>query len=263
VVKPIAQSKQSEYFISDKVLNYEITDEVPVSSSEIQDFDLENSRIVQAAFHLLRQTSICNKTLHILDQHIVEGTSIRPPCRFETFHIRHQNRNDVTVILDIAHNPPALKLLIYKLRKTFTDSMKFRFVVGLSSDKDIREFGNLLVTQGLKSNTSKQIHLVEAASNPRAATMENLFSICPSLRDVTYNRSDEDNSIHAQVQSALTLASVREEIVVVCGTVFIMSEVRQALGLNEPCDSKYITSAFGFNYTNVQENFADPIPSTK
>lgn len=262
MVKQVAQSKQSEYFISDQVLNYEITDEVHVSSSEIQDFDLENSRIAQAAFHLLRQTSIRDETLHISEQHIVEGTSIRPPCRFETFHIRHHNRNDVTVILDIAHNPPALKLLIYKLHKTFPYK-QFRFVVGLSSDKDIMEFGNILVTEGLKNNTSEQIHLVEAASNPRAATMEKVFSVCPALRDVTYNRCDEDKSIHAQVQSALTLASVREEIVVVCGTVFIMSDVRQALGLNEPCDSKYITSAFGFNYTNIQENFADPIPSIK
>ncbi len=259
MVRPIAQSKQSEYYVSDKGF-HEITDEFQVGSSEIQDFDLENTRIAQAAFHLLRNTSIRGKTLYVSDQNIAEGTSIRPPCRFEVFHIRHQNKNDVTVILDIAHNPPALKLLIYKLHRTFPDK-KFRFVVGISSDKDIMEFGNVLVSRGLKSNATEQIHLVEAASNPRAATIEKVFLACPSLRDVTYSGCDEDKSLHAQLQSALTLASAREEIVVVCGTVFIMSEVRQALGLDEPCDSKYITSAFGFNYTNIQENFADPMSS--
>jgi dihydrofolate synthase/folylpolyglutamate synthase len=223
---------------------------------------LENSRIAKAAFHLLRKNKLTNKDVIVSDQHILEGTSIRPPCRFETFQITHaQQGNDVTVILDIAHNPPALQLLISKLKKTFP-SKEFRFVVGLSNDKDIAEFGNILVSEGVNGRKSDQIHLVEASSNPRAATIEKVLNACPALCNVVNKSCDADKSVQAQVQCALSVASFRGEIVVVCGTVFIMSEARHALGLDEPCDSKYITSAVGFNYTNIQENFVDTKPST-
>jgi dihydrofolate synthase/folylpolyglutamate synthase len=260
VIKTIAQSKQSEYFISDNVLSSTIQDDSCTISQKLSDnlsdeslektddFDVENSRIAKAAVHLLRKAKVNNKDIFVSDQHIREGTSIRPPCRFETFQIKtlHQG-NEVTVVLDIAHNPPALKVLISKLKKTFPDK-EFRFVIGISSDKDIKEFGNILLSEGLNSNKkSDQIHLVEAASNHKAATVEKVLRACPALCDVINKSDGADKSVHAEVQSALTIASLRGEVIVICGTVFIMSDVRQALGLNEPRDSKYITSAFELN----------------
>ena len=55
----------------------------------------------------------------------------------------------------------------------------------------------------------------------------------------------KDRSITAQVKLALMLAEKNNEILVVCGSVFLMAEAREALGIQEPRDSKLITSVAG------------------
>lgn len=266
VVRKIAQSKQSEYFVSDDILNGEIQNDtnekccssektnlvVSTPETPVHDFDVENSRIAQAAFHLLRRTALTKLNMYVSDQNIIKGTSIRPPCRFEIFQIKpYLQQNDVTVILDVAHNPPALKLLMHKLKTNFPDKL-FRFVVGLSKDKNLMEFGSILVSEGIQNSRGEDglIHLVEAACNPKAATVDQILVACPALDGgVTYRNTNCDGdctaSVHAQIQLALHLASLRGEVVVICGTVFIMSDARRALNIKEPHDSKYITSAFG------------------
>jgi len=47
---------------------------------------------------------------------------------------------------------------------------------------------------------------------------------------------------------------------VVCGSVFIMSEAREAIGFEEPRDSDYISEVAGINFKNTQENFANSDP---
>jgi dihydrofolate synthase/folylpolyglutamate synthase len=259
VVQTIAQGKQSEYFVSDAVLKNDSDEKfcssqkstlVAKSEKSEHDFDVENSCIARAAFHLLRKAALTKFDMYVSDQNIIEGTSIRPPCRFEVFQIEHQHPqgNDVTVILDVAHNPPALKLLIHKLKSNFPNK-EFRFVVGLSNDKNILEFGSILMSEGVQKNQREEglIHLVEAAYNPKAATIDQILSACPALGHVTYSNAGSDEectaSVYGQIQLALRLASLRGEVVVICGTVFIMSDARQALGIDEPRDSKYITSA--------------------
>jgi dihydrofolate synthase/folylpolyglutamate synthase len=258
VVQTIAQAKQSEYFVSDVVLKNDTNEKLCSSQKSTlaaksekseHDFDVENSRIARAAFHLLRRSALTKFHMYISDQNIIEGTSIRPPCRFEVCQIKHPPQGyDVTVILDVAHNPPALKLLIHKLKMNFPNK-EFRFVVGLSSDKNILEFGNILLSEGVQNNRREEglIHLVEAACNPKAARIDRILTACPALGHVTYSNTDSDGecsvSVYGQIQLALRLASLRGEVVVICGTVFIMSDARQALGIDEPRDSKYITSA--------------------
>jgi dihydrofolate synthase / folylpolyglutamate synthase len=51
------------------------------------------------------------------------------------------------------------------------------------------------------------------------------------------------------------------EVVLVCGTFFIMGEARQALGLHEPMDSKVIAEVAGAHFRASQEAFA-ALPKT-
>jgi hypothetical protein len=53
----------------------------------------------------------------------------------------------------------------------------------------------------------------------------------------------------------------RPETVVVCGTFFIMGEVREALGLDEPQDSAVIAEVAGAQFAAAQELFEN-VPSS-
>ena len=55
----------------------------------------------------------------------------------------------------------------------------------------------------------------------------------------------------------MTMAKEKEEILVVCGSVFIMAEAREALGFDEPRDSEYIAEMAGAGVKHGQENFGN------
>ena len=69
--------------------------------------------------------------------------------------------------------------------------------------------------------------------------------------------------LRVQIASALALAAEGGEMVVVCGSVFLMAEAREALGYDEPRDSEYIAEVAGANLRYGQENFADTDPDAK
>uniref|UniRef100_A0A7S1DZI5 Uncharacterized protein n=1 Tax=Thalassionema nitzschioides TaxID=33649 RepID=A0A7S1DZI5_9STRA len=100
------------------------------------------------------------------------------------------------------------------------------------------------------------IHLVEAY-HARAAKIEAIIEACPILKDSRW--SVEDRSITFQIKSALELARNTDEVVVVCGSVFLMAEAREALGFDEPRDSKYISEVAGAHLRHGQEVFANSI----
>jgi hypothetical protein len=47
------------------------------------------------------------------------------------------------------------------------------------------------------------------------------------------------------------------DILVVCGSVFLMAEAREALGFDEPRDSPYIAELAGAGVRHGQENFGN------
>jgi len=220
--------------------------------------------------------------------HIYCGTKVRPPCRFEMVHVTMNSNSGeiiaptmnrtqsityiedivpesnhnmtgsntdqtiVTAILDVAHNPPAMVHLASKLQETFPDKPK-RFVAGFSSDKDLRQCTQTLLN--VCENDVNRIHLIKA-SHPRAATLQAILEAAPELQKGKYaNPNADDMSITAQLKTALKIASKQNEILVICGSVFIMAEAREALGFDEPKDSEYIAEVAGSNLKHGQENF--------
>lgn len=230
------------------------------------DYDLENAQIARAAILLLQRTHPELATLS--EDAIMLGTSERPPCRFELFH--HPTMN-VPIILDVAHNPPAMEYLVCKLKSTYPLA-RFRVVVGMSSDKDLRLVS--LALKRLVNDDIRRVHLVQAA-HPRAANLEQVWAADPDLQQAHYNVADR--SLTHQLSVALHLATAKEpeasasetaplisydEIVVVCGSVFLMSETREALLLEEPRDSPYIAELAGAGVRHGQENFGNSTVST-
>jgi dihydrofolate synthase/folylpolyglutamate synthase len=219
---------------------------VSKETAEITDYDLENQEIAKASLVLLKKSHPEVMKALTADQ-IHNGTSIRPPCRFEQIL-----QNGTTIILDVAHNPPAMEYLVRKLETTFPGS-SFRFVSGMSSDKDLGQCSRSLLS--IVGNDASRIHLVEAA-HPRAAKLEAILQAEPSLESsARYNM--ENRSITLQVEQALDLAKQNSEILVVCGSVFLMAEAREALGFDEPRDSDYIAEMAGAGFRHGQENFGN------
>jgi dihydrofolate synthase/folylpolyglutamate synthase len=154
------------------------------------------------------------------------------------------------VILDVAHNPPAMQYMARKLRRTYPDE-KIRVVVGMSSDKDMRLCGEALL-EAVQGNQSR-IHLAEAA-HPRAATLE---AILDATGLVGARHDLERRSVTDQMADAMRLARRNGDLLVVCGSVFLMAEAREALGIDEPRDSACIAEVAGAGFRHSQENFGN------
>ena len=63
-----------------------------------------------------------------------------------------------------------------------------------------------------------------------------------------------DESVAAGVHAALKHAS-SDEVVLIAGSVFIMSDAREALGFDEPRDSPIIREVAGKHLKSSQESF--------
>jgi len=218
------------------------------SNDDPADYDKENQEIAKAALVLLEQSHPQFFGKDLTSDEIEQFTSIRPPCRFETLE-----KEGTTVILDVAHNPSAMEYLVYKLKTTYPDR-PFRFVAGMSSDKDLGQCARSLLSTTQES--SRNIHLVQAA-HPRAASLEHILEAESTLEKAAHYDFD-DRSITKQVLNALELSKENEgEILVVCGSVFLMAETREALGIDEPRDSDYIIEMAGAGIRHTQENFGN------
>lgn len=161
-------------------------------------YDEENSAIAELALSLL--------PIKLDPEAVRQGISVRPSCRFERIG---------DVIFDVAHNPEAIFYLLQALH-TLLPERKFRFLVGFSKDK---EYGACLE---LIAPVATHIHFVQA-DTPRAATVEELRE---ALKNEDPAFSSVSSSVPEGVEEALKLSSALGEVLVVCGSFYIMSEAR-------------------------------------
>ena len=233
------EKKASRFYECDDVLGKEESQDDTTTS--FVDYDAENSRISTAALTILQNIwKEDGSSKQISSELINEGVKVMPSCRFEEVNINNSltNNTSVTVILDVAHNPQALEYLIAKLHTNYP-SLPLRIIVGFSADKDVQSCSNILLKN--VSHPSK-IHLVESP-NPRAAAISSILKANPTLKECHYNECNngkDASSISHQVNEALKLAADNDELLVICGSFFIMADARKELGIEEPRDSENI-----------------------
>ncbi|MEI8124702.1 MAG: folylpolyglutamate synthase/dihydrofolate synthase family protein [Parachlamydiaceae bacterium] len=165
--------------------------------------------------------AVAGKALEILNvdkEAITEGLQATPPCRLEVID---------KVILDAAHNPDGFYHMLQATKLRFPHQ-KLRLVVGLSSNKDIEGCFNIVKGEAI------HFYLVEANSS-RAVPTETMKEILIKL-EVEPALITSGKSIAETMNLAIDEANKAGDIVVVCGTFFILHEVRQALGFNPPED---------------------------
>ncbi|OWZ14488.1 Folylpolyglutamate synthase [Phytophthora megakarya] len=249
---------------------------VPLQADFGEDYNAENTAIAHEAcvqlnaLHNLQTSSASepkNLCVDLTNKRVNAALESRPPCRFQVLHMIRPNSKErkVTVVLDVAHNPQAVDKLVGLLRKQFTDK-RFRFVCGFSADKAINKVLDKItsVIHGSNSDESDEelrtrIHLVKA-NHPRGASLEeiNLALTNGTAEGKEVHGYDTISTIKEGVNAALVAsrASSDDEVVVVCGSVFVMAEARQALGLKEPTDSTALNAVVGLHMSTPERRLA-------
>jgi dihydrofolate synthase / folylpolyglutamate synthase len=182
-------------------------------------FEVENLAIATRAIELLGFSSKeCEK-----------GLAVLPPCRFE--HVGYKIRDTYSdlhdCILDVGHNPDAIKRLNLRLKTTFPN-IPLHVVYGASSDKDIKGCLKELLPH------VERMTFVQA-DNSRAENVETLLKIGESLsKSCIYETA---SSINSGVLQAIQRANERRGVLVICGSFFIMAAARKALGFQEEQES--------------------------
>lgn len=183
-------------------------------------YDEENTAIAELSLeHLASYFPGSGNT--ITAESIQEGLQVRPPCRFEKLN---------GALLDVAHNPDAIFSLLQALH-TFFPNRKFRFLVGFSKDK---EYDRCLA---LIADVATHIHLVQA-NLARAASIEELQS---ALSGEDPHLFSPHSSIEEGVHIAYTEALSQEEILVICGSFYIMADAKRVL-MTQPCKNLWDVS---------------------
>ncbi len=178
-------------------------------------FEEENRLIARTALDYLAPR------FHLPTEAITQGLEGKQPCRFEVL------QGTPLVILDVAHNPDGLQHLFQMLKHHYPFH-SLRLLFGLSKSKDLKGCLQLIAAHG------SHFHLVEA-SNGRGASTHDLYAGLNEL-SIECNRLFIHESISKGVEQAQLEARQQGQILVICGSFFIMAQARQALGLIEPSD---------------------------
>lgn len=175
------------------------------------DFDAENCAIASAALTHLAQN-------RAIDPNAIEqGLLCRPPCRFERVP------NTIPeIVLDVGHNPNA----ILRLKETFQQHFPDRtchIVCGFSKDKDVSACLEIL------ASWATDLGFIQA-NHERAMPLSMLNQLAQGIPSKSFP------SIKRALEWTCDRAAVMGGVVLVCGSFFIMSEVRACLGYREPRD---------------------------
>jgi dihydrofolate synthase/folylpolyglutamate synthase len=164
-------------------------------------FDIENQEVARKALEILEVSSAS----------IQKGLLAVPDGRFQV--VSHEQ---VTVIIDVAHNPDGISKLLQRVKLIYGEK-PITVVCGFSEDKDVGSCMRLL-----KEHVNAIFCL--QADSPRAIAAKELAQLAQS--DFFYEEISEG------IEAACHYAKKNEQIVLICGSFFIMREVKIKLGLN-------------------------------
>lgn len=300
-------TKPSGAFTTTTTTTITTTTDTPGTSSFVFDPDRLCSQLALASMCLLRlypsscainepRQALFRNHINIHDEKMLDLLfNARLPCRFEEFYVTKELVNsedgrelidvvapysgstanvrvNVKVVLDVAHNTPALSALMKKLNMKFGSRM--RVVMGMSRGKGTQECLDI-VTQYV---TADRIDFIQS-DNKRALSPQELYAAAGNS-DGFKRRMDANTAVGTGVEGHVfnmvggdvvasnfeathhTLQTVINEIIqssvhnkdqplgaidgdsdvcsevlVVCGTLYAMPHVRRSLGIREPNDA--------------------------
>jgi dihydrofolate synthase/folylpolyglutamate synthase len=179
---------------------------VPPPDSE--SYSVENQNIAKEALKIL------SKKFNLTEQAIDQGLKKEQPCRFECVQLAKHP----LFIFDVAHNIDGFIRLTKRLQESYPDH-NYHLLFGISKDKEYAECIQCI------TEMAKTIHLVTPAYGRglEANKLKEAFEAI-SYRHVTAYATLEET-----MKNLLENLDSSQDIVVVCGTFYIMQTVRDWL----------------------------------
>ncbi|NGX43915.1 MAG: Bifunctional protein FolC [Candidatus Anoxychlamydiales bacterium] len=171
-------------------------------------YDEENSSIALKALEVFSLKYPLKKSA------IKKALKIRPEARFEIF----KTFGPKAIIFDVAHNLDAFKEL-KKAIKLFFPNNKVRVVLGFSKQKDTLGCLKLLKT------FSSFIHVTEVMSFKSLPKEE----IQKGLLKINFKKFKIEKNINIAALDAKNLAIKNKEILLICGSFYILDEIKKQL----------------------------------
>ena len=156
-----------------------------------------------------------------------QGLEALPPCRMQEIP-----GFKIPILLDVAHNSDGLRFLFESLSVRYEKRL-WQVICGLSANKDLGTCLKIL------QENSAFLHLVQA-EHERAAP---LSSLTPYLTP--------PYQLHNTIQKALQVALQGTYPLLICGSFFLMADVREALSLPYPRDPIALHEKMGAPKTSI------------
>lgn len=207
-------------------------------------FDAENSETARVILQMMRAEKGFEK---ISDDSMRVGLAHRPPCRFQRVRAPVEGFADkVEVVIDAAHNEMGMRELRSSVQRLAAREQKsVRYVLGISADKCATKALSALLGDDERDSSSNYperttLHFAQSQHN-RAAPAGLLRDTATRylgasqrtnivLANETTNNGECD-TVHAVLARALECAASNDEILVVCGSLYMMQEVSDAIDI--------------------------------
>lgn len=163
-------------------------------------YEMENRSIAKKALTVLR------KHYPLTDEQIDNGVRVTPPCRFQ--EVPYEGK---ILLFDVAHNPDALKHLIKGIDLRYPRK-EVQFIFGMAHDKAHRDCIEVIKAKG------KGIHLPKV-DHGRLADPKVLYP---------FFEGHDNTHLYDSVSLALQAALKTDDLIVVCGSVYIMESVLES-----------------------------------
>lgn len=227
-----------------------------LKKEDLFDFDAENKEITKYSINVLKKhyPELFNK---ITNETIQYGLQHQQPCRREdvfaklgkenTLHFINTNFNrkinpETTekinkIILDVGHNQHGLDKLLSSLREKYPKCY-FRIICGFSANKDKNEIIKTICSYADK------VYII-SPDHPRATKYKDLQKIIKDyLVNFNYDKNMIDDNKHQGNVTRNIIKAIedcissenKEEIIVICGSFFLMGEARKTFGYADELD---------------------------
>lgn len=179
-------------------------------------FDEENSALALISLNYLKSR------FALKEEALIEGIRQRPFCRFEVFSFKEEGFPKY-IIFDVAHNEEGFLGLVKAIRLKL-GAQPLRFFLGMSYGKELERCVRVLKEE------ASYIHLAEINHFKllKASCLKKVFI------DAGWSRVSYENTLQATFKKALELAKEHGEFLVICGSFYIMEEVKKLLKTNKP-----------------------------
>ncbi len=197
VIRKIAKEKNAPVFLAKENRGF---------------YDDHNQEIAKRALRLL------SKEIQLDEKAISKALLVRPKCRFEKIKVRGGS----PFILDVAHNEDGLRALKKAINK-FYPHRKVRVLLNLSKGRDIKKCLRIITSFAA---------FIEIVEINHYKLHDGIF-LKKLLRELGFKNFEASKDISELINRNISEAKKNNEIILACGSFYIMRDIRKALKIKE------------------------------